>query len=292
MVNVYQMVTDRIIEQMQKGIIPWKQPWRGATGNGEELAISYTTRIAYSTINQWLLGEPGEYLTFKQIKEHGGQVRKGAKSRIVVFYSMVHYTEKDPETGEEKQKKYPCLKYYNVFHIKDTEGIQSRIGAEEKPSRPVVADTNADSIILSYLMREATLKFQNDKPSDRAYYSPALDMVVVPMLSQYSVAAEYYSTTFHELVHSTMKESRCNRRDENHKSFFGNDEYSREELVAEIGSAMLCTHAGVSIEKSFRNSVAYIQSWLKALRNDNKMIIWAASRAEKAAKYILNIQEA
>jgi antirestriction protein ArdC len=110
------------------------------------------------------------------------------------------------------------------------------------------------------------------------------------MLSQYEDAEEYYSTTFHELVHSTAPEYRCNRRGEK-DAHFGNDDYSREELVAEIGSAMLCTHVGIDCEKAFRNSVAYIQGWAQKLKDDNKAIIWAASRAERAAKYILNIND-
>ena len=146
----------------------------------------------------------------------------------------------------------------------------------------------AEKVIADYLSRQPKLRFQNDKPSNRAYYSPGQDMVVVPMLSQYAIPAEYYSTTFHELTHSTIPASRCDRVSENASAFFGNEDYSREELVAEIGSAMLCNRTGIEVEKAFRNSVAYIKGWLKALKDDPKMIVWAAGRAEKAAKFILN----
>ena len=148
----------------------------------------------------------------------------------------------------------------------------------------------AEEIIKGYLGREDKLKFTNDAPSNRAFYSPSADAVVVPMISQYEDVEEYYSTTFHELVHSTMHESRCDRKEENRLASFGSADYSREELVAELGSAMLCNVAGLDSEKAFKNSVAYIQSWLRALKNDNKMIVWASSRAEKASKYILNQQ--
>jgi len=286
--NVYQMVADRIIEQMNKGIIPWLKPWHGLKGNGtEDMAISYTSRRAYSLLNQWLLGEPGEYLTFNQIKELGGSIKKGEKSRYVVFYTKVSFTKKNEETGEDEVHSYPLLKYYNVWHLNQTTGIESKIkpGEQTTESEPEM-DAQADSIILGYLMRETSLKFQNNKPSDRAYYSPSLDEVVVPMPGQYDNMAEYYSTTFHELVHSTMKESRCDRMAENKNNTFGSDNYSREELVAEMGSAMLCSVSGVENKKSFRNSVAYIQDWIKAFKNDPKMIVWASSRAEKAAAYI------
>lgn len=286
--NVYQMVTDRICEMLNEGIIPWQQPWHFNTlSDGEDCAISYTTRRAYSVLNQWLLGEPGEYLTFNQIQERKGRIKKGEKARMVVFFKQSQYKEKDPETGEEVLKSYPLLRYYNVWHINQTEGIESKVKTGEQEVKTLDPITEAEAAILGYLTREADLKFFNDKPSGKAYYSPAEDKVVVPMLGQYDIAAEYYSTTFHELVHSTMKESRCNRVADNKRSFFGNSEYSREELVAEMGAAMLCSNSGIDSAKAFRNSVAYIQGWLKELKNDPKMIVWAAGRAEKAARYIL-----
>lgn len=296
--NVYQMVTDRIINLMQQGIIPWRKPWHyGAIDDGQELAISYTSRRAYSMLNQWLLGEPGEYLTFNQIKERKGRVKKGAKSRMVVFFKQTSYKETDPKTGEEKIKTFPLLKWYSVFHIKDTEGIESKVPAAPEEARPETpqgpeAIEAAEAVIAAYLAREAGLRFQNDKPSGKAYYSPSEDKVVVPMLGQYDIAAEYYSTTFHELTHSTLKACRCNREGENARAFFGNQEYSREELVAEMGAAMLCSNSGINSDRALRNSVAYLQSWMEALKNDPKMIVWAAGRAEKAARYIIGGPEA
>ena len=294
--NAYQMVTDRIVEMMNKGIIPWRKPWHfGAIDDGQEQAISYTSRRAYSLLNQWLLGEPGEYLTFNQIKERGGYIRKGEKARMVVFFKQMSYTETNAD-GEEEIKTYPLLRWYNVWHINQTEGIPPKIPATPeaevvKPSGPE-AINEAEAIILAYLQREASLKFQNDKPSGSAYYSPSKDEVVVPMLSQYDNAAEYYSTTFHELTHSTLKASRCNRVAENARAFFGNADYSREELVAEMGAAMLVSHSGIDNAAAFKNSVAYIQNWIASLKNDPKMIVWAASRAEKAARYIIGGPEA
>lgn len=280
------MVTDRIIEKLQSGIIPWHQPWFGVKGNTDGMAISYTSRRANSMLNQWLLGEPGEYLTFNQIKELGGQVKKGEKSKFVVFYTRAEYKVKDEKTGEETIATYPLLRYYNVWHLSQTTGISSKIDASKPEEKPAM-DANADAVIFAYLMRETSLKFENNKPSEKAYYSPSLDKVVVPMPEQYKQIAEYYSTTFHELTHSTMKKSRCDREETMGGAFFGSETYSREELVAEIGSAMLCTVTGVGTEKSITNSAGYIQSWMKSLKNDPKMIVWASSRAEKAAKYIL-----
>ncbi len=292
MENVYQMVTDRIVAQLKEGIIPWQKPWT-VSGSAEDVAISYVSRRPYSFVNQMLLGRPGEWLTWKQIGELGGKVRKGAKAGIVVFYKQL--VIKDPtrkvkdEDGNEVDatKRIPLLKYYNVFHLSDVEGIDSKIVKGEKPStlEPV---EEAEEVITAYVSREDGLTFVCDKESDRAYYSPGEDKVVVPQIGQYAIVEEYYSTTFHELTHSTLKESRCNRVAENAHAFFGNEDYSREELVAEMGSAMLCNRLGLEAKKAFKNSVAYIQGWLKELQNDDHMIVWAASRAEKAAKYILN----
>lgn len=281
--NVYQMVTDKIVEQLEKGIVAWHKPWTGGVSH----SVSYVTRKPYSLINQFLLEEPGEYLTFNEIQRLGGKINKGAKAKFVVFYKQMTYTDKviNEETGEEEEKvkRIPLLRYYNVFNVNDTD-LPSK--SSDGLSGTVATNGKVDDIIMAYVKREG-LNFQNDKPSSKAYYSPALDKVVVPMPSQFSEIAEYYSTAFHELVHSTIPERRCNRKTENEKAFFGNEDYSREELVAEIGSAMICTTLGISIEKVFNNSVAYIQNWLQALKNDNKMIVWAASRAEKASDYIL-----
>ena len=288
MANVYQMVTDRIVAQLEQGNIPWRRPWTGASvDNGG--AINYVSRRPYSLINQLVLGRPGEYLTWKQIEELGGKVRKGAKAGMVVFFKSLVIEDKeniDPETGKAKTKTVPYLQYYNVFHLDDVEGIDTKIVPGEAPEvEPIEA---AEKVIADYLRREGHLRFQNDRPSNRAYYSPSLDEVVVPMLSQYEIREEYYSTTFHELTHSTLKASRCDRVAENANAHFGNEVYSREELVAEIGSAMLCNRVGIEVEKAFRNSVAYIKGWLRALKDDPKMIVWAASRAEKAARFIIN----
>ena len=290
--KVYQMVTDRIIEQMQNDIIPWHKPWHMA-GNAEEMAINYVTRRPYSLVNQWLLMEPGEYLTFKQVTALGGKVKKGSKSRFVVFFTKVAYTVKNERTGEDEERSYPLLRYYNVFRLADCEGIQSKI---EKPEAGAVVELplcdEADAAISDYVFSQPTLSFQNDKPSDRAYYSPADDKVVVPMRSQFGEMAEYYSTAFHELTHSTLTESRCNRKQDGAgASFFGSKAYSREELVAEMGAAMLCSNFGIDCEKAFKNSVAYLQSWVRELKNDAKAIVVAAGKAEKAVRYILGERE-
>ena len=290
--NVYQMVTDRIIAQMEKGIIPWQKPWHGiGNANPAEVAISDETRRAYSFLNQCLLGEPGEYLTFNQIKSHGGMIRKGERSRIVVFYTQL--VKEDPEhldeNGKPKVVSIPLLKYYNVWNINQVDGIESK-GYAAEPRQALNPEEAAEAIVDGYMGSSNHPKLIV-KNSDKAYYSPAGDIVVVPEMRQYNDVAEYYSTMFHELTHSTGHSSRLNRKGITELAAFGGENYSKEELVAEIGAAMLVSHAEIPAKRAFRNSVAYLQSWLRALKNDNKMIVWAARQAEKAAKYILGITE-
>ena len=294
--DVYQMVTDRIVEQMEKGLIPWRRPWNG-TMDG---AINYVTRKPYSMLNQLLLGKPGEWLTFKQIKSLGGTLKKGAKGGIVCFYSTTVMKKQKEETEEGdtmtvtifQEHLVPILKFYYVFHLDDVEGIESKLTADA-PSVTLQPVDKAEEVISGYLAAEPHLKFINNKPSNRAYFSPSADEVVVPMLSQYTDVEEYYSTAFHELTHSTLIESRCNRKsDQVTPAIFGNEEYSREELVAEIGAAMLVNICGMDSGKAFKNSVGYIQGWLKVLKDDPKAIVWASGRAEKAARYIQGEREA
>lgn len=284
--NVYEIVTSRIVEEMSKGIIPWQRPWHG-TNN---LAISYETRKPYSLLNQLILGRPGEWLTFNQIKAIGGSIKKGAKAGMVTFYKVtpkvvteVVTNEDGEEMVQEKTKLSFILKYYNVFHIEDCDGIQSK--SKELPPVENEPIESAENVIGEYITRDK-LSFESKK-SNKAYYSPTDDKVVVPLLEQFNTTEQYYSTTFHELIHSTGHASRLDRKS-GMQSFFGNEDYSKEELVAEIGSAMLCGKMGFETEKTFKNSVAYLQSWIQKLKNDNKMIVLAATAAEKAVKYILN----
>lgn len=284
--NVYQMVTDKIIEELNNGIIPWHKPWTSVNGG----AVSYITQRPYSILNQFLLGKEGEYLTFNQCKKLGGSIKKGAKSKFVVFFTMVADKKRTvvDENGIEHCPVIPILKYYHVFHIDDCEGIETKLETKEtKAFQPIEM---AEHVIIDYTQREQKLTFVH-KEQDRAYYSPTTDTVVLPLKEQFLEEEEYYSTAFHELTHSTMPAYRCNRKNENTIAAFGGEDYSREELVAELGSAMLCNHCGITMGRTLKNQAAYIQSWLKALRNDMRMIVWASSRAEMAAKYILNIND-
>ena len=272
MASVYEIVTNTIIEKLEQGVIPWRTPWVNRGG-----AVNWKNQKPYRGINALLL-EPGEYATFNQISEAGGKVKKGEKANIVVFWKWLE--DKDPETGEET--KIPLLRYYKVFEInRQVEGLQSKRKTDIVfENDPIEA---AEKIVKGY-EDSPKIKFG----PGRAYYSPSLDFISVPPLNDYKQPEEYYSTLFHEMVHSTGHQARLNREGvTKQKVAFGDETYSKEELVAEIGSAMLCNIAGIE-HAVIDNQASYIHSWLRKLKEDKKLIIQAAGQGQKAADFILN----
>lgn len=277
--SVYEMVTDRIIDQLENGVIPWEKPWTGVRSG----AFNRVSKKSYSLLNQMILKHDGEYATFKQWSDLGGHVRKGEKSEIVCFWK-IQPIEEEKEDGTKEVKQIPLLRYYNVFHISQVDGIEPLPKEELHDIEPI---EKADQILNDYWTKEH-IKVEHIK-GNKAFYSPTLDMIRLPLFEQFTSNNEYYSTAFHESVHSTMKESRCNRAEERKSKLvaFGSEEYSKEELVAELGSATILNMIGIETSKSFRNSSAYIQNWLSVLKNDVKFIVSASSKAEKAVDYIL-----
>lgn len=278
--SVYEMVTDRIINQLEQGVIPWQKPWTGIKSG----AFNRVSKKSYSLLNQMLLKHEGEYATFKQWQDLGGHVRKGEKSEIVVFWK-IQPVEEIKEDGTKEIKQIPLLRYFNVFHISQVDSVEPLPKDKLHDIEPI---EKAENILHDYWSRENITV--EHVAGDKAYYSPSLDMIHLPLFEQFTDANEYYSTAFHESVHSTLKESRCNRAEDRKSKLvaFGSDEYSKEELIAEIGSANLMNIIGIETSKSFRNSSAYIQNWLSVLRNDVKFIVSASSKAEKAVDYILS----
>lgn len=278
--NVYQAVTDRIIKQLEDGIIPWHKPWHGVIGG----AFNRVSKKPYSLLNQMLLEHDGEYATYKQWSELGGTVRKGEKSEIVVFWKILNVEDKD-ENNKPITKSIPLLRYINVFHISQVDGVKPLDIKDLKEHEPI---EEAERIKLEYMEREHIVI--EEKKTDDAFYSPARDYIQVPCKEQYDDIMEFYSTLFHEMVHSTGHSTRLKRLETGKMVSFGNEDYSKEELIAEIGSSFLMNHIGVETERTFKNSVAYIQNWLQVLKNDNKFIVSASGKAEKAMKYILGVE--
>lgn len=287
--NAYEMVTDQVLNAMKNGTCPWHKPWRSAGGVGY---ISYTSRKGYSWLNCMLLmmqgKDAGEFLTIKQANQLGGKVRKGAKSAMVCFYT--NYTrEIIKDDGTKGTETFPVLKWYHVFHISDCEGIKSKC----QPTAPLTDESitpieTGEKMLKAYLASKDAPRYEDNK--ERAYYNPATDLIGMPHLTRFESAGEYYSTAFHEAVHSTGHKSRLNRftKSDNATAAKGK-EYSREELVAEIGSAYLCHFAGIT--GVLDNSAAYLRGWMQHLANNPRDFVVAAGRAEKAVNYILGINK-
>jgi len=271
--DLYNEITSRIIDQMEQGVIPWHKPWISSGS-----AVSHITGKPYSLLNQMLLNKPGEYVTFKQCQAEGGKIRKGEKASMIVFWKWIE--EKDPDTEEVRQ--IPFLRYFNVFHIDQCEGLSAKHTHE--PSNTVSPDQTAEDIISGYAHSSGVRLIH--EAGDRAFYRPPADSITLPLMTQFRSTAEYYSTAFHEMVHSTGHKSRLDRLEKT--AFFGSEAYSKEELIAEIGAATLINHVGLETPDSFRNNTAYIQNWLQVLRNDKRFIVSAAGKAEKAVWMILN----
>ncbi len=281
--DMYAEVTARIIKMLEAGEIPWEKPWVGSNG-----AWSREDGKYYCLINQLLL-PPGEYATRERIFKDGGKILKGSKQKQVWSFYFKRVEETDETTGEIEVKFLPRQKYIGVFNVATDTDLEPKYHTEtvETPAEPL---TVLEAVKNDYLERSGVL--YNETYSSSAYYSPAADQVTVPSKAQFEETAEYYSTVFHELAHSTGHESRLKRFDCSlGVAAFGSEDYSREELVAELTSCAVLSYMGVSTRSSFRNNAAYIGAWVAKLKEDNKAIIRAAAKAERAYNLIMGIEE-
>lgn len=269
--NVYAEVTERIIKQMEQGQIPWQQPWVGKYS-----IVSHATGKPYSILNQFLLGKPGEYATFKQIKDEGGHVKKGAKAKFVVFWKIL-----ERKNEQDEIETIPFLKHSCVFSLDDCEGVKAKYIEEGKKfdNKPIEA---AQNVFESYIKRE-NIKLEYGEGG--AFYRPSADLINLPAFDTFISAEAFYDTAFHEAAHSTGASNRLNRKGivEHH----GRTEYSKEELIAEISACSLMHMLGIETKETFRNNAAYIQNWLEALQNDIHMLVNASSAASKAVDFII-----
>lgn len=279
--KVYDVINSRIMELLQQGTVPWRKGWHAASNYPKNLV----SKREYRGINIFLLGcqqySSPYWLTFKQCQDKGGHVCKGEKSTPVIFWKWIDRKDADEANQEETNGKVPLLRYYNVFNIEQVEGITSP-PSPEAITNPFTPIERADQIIAGMPLRPE-IKHGGNQPA----YSPMLDYVKMPEPSTFQSSEEYYSTAFHELTHSTGHSSRVGRKGILEPSYFGSHEYSKEELIAEMGAAFLCGHAGIE-QRTIENSAAYIAGWLKALKNDKKLLVMAAAQAQHASDYILN----
>jgi len=275
--DIYEVVTQKIIDRLEAGVVPWQKPWRNSGGMPSNLV----TKRPYNGINFWLLLSLNYtspfYLTFEQVKTLGGNVLKGEKSTMVVFWKILESEEKSGEI-----KKTPFLRYYNVFNLTQTEGIDpAKIPASDAYDHDFNPVAAADTLVNNW-----TDKPRIDWDGDAAYYSPAIDLVCIPDQRTFFHDEQFYSTLFHEFVHSTGHRSRLARHEKIKDHKFGSHDYSQEELVAEMGAAYLCGLTNLD-QETIENSAAYIKSWIRTFKDDPKVLVLAAAQAQKAVDYIL-----
>jgi len=291
--DIFQKVTDIVIEHLEQGEIMWKMPWCkfGQPKN-------YKTGLEYSGFIRFFLNmsmyfnnyKTPYFLTFKQAKDMGGNVKKGEKGQPIVYWAGQRIAkevevEKNGKKVKEKtytetSKRFPCG--HTVFNLDQIEGIEIP-DIEEKIRTETQIIASCEKII-----EEMPKKPEIETHGEEAYYSPLFDRVNMPPISRFRSNEGYYQVLFHELGHSTGHQSRLNRKEVAEASInFGSSDYSKEELVAEMTSAFLSGYCGIILD-NFKNSSAYIQGWLKALNNDKSLLVSSASRAEKAANFILN----
>lgn len=288
--DIYQEVTDTIIAALERGVVPWRKPWSAPQGSGDVLHRNFVSKKAYRGVNVWLLDlvaasmgyEHPYWLTYKQAKKLGGQVRKGENSSLVVFWKTF-VVEEELDNGDKRKKVIPMLRYYRVFNIAQCDGLDERLAklvGETKDQAEFDPIERAEWIMKNMPKRPKTMH-----AGDRAFYAPMVDRVTLPKPQYFDSQVAYYNTAFHEYVHATGHELRLGRVKD--WTTFGSDPYAKEELVAEMGAAMLSRMANLDV--THEENAAYIASWLKVLQDDKKFIVNAAAQAQKASDFILGV---
>jgi len=274
----YQTITDRILALLEQGTVPWRQPWARTAGMPRNLF----SQRPYRGINIWVLTTMGYtspfWATFHQVKEAGGNIRKGERGVPVVFWKIYH-TE-DHDTGE--QEKRFVLRQYTVFNAAQLDGVA--VPEIPVPPDPFTPIERCAQLVEAMPQRPAIVHGHQ-----RAFYTPATDTLHMPLPACFESTKAYYAILFHELVHSSGHRSRLNRATLTDLCLFGDPTYAKEELVAEMGASYLSGVCGIA-PVTLDNSAAYLQSWMQVLRHDTTLLVHAAAQAQRAADYIQNLQ--
>ena len=283
--DVYQKVTDNILQALEKGVIPWRQPFRSSFS---PIPVNFSTGKAYRGINVFLLnmacyqfGYPiNTWLTFNQCKQLGGNVKKGENSEIILFWKPTLIREQSiSEDGElvETTKQVYIARIYNVFNIEQCEGIQS--DQHEFPQLPKIESCKAVYENYPEIKPKINLGLN-------AMYIPKTDQIRIPAMQDFISTSDYYATLFHELVHSTGHVNRLNREGIANANRSDKIKYSKEELIAEMGASFLCALTRIENRELTENAASYIHSWLKVFKQGKQIVVRAASQAQEAVDYI------
>ena len=282
-------VTTKLIDAIEKsGKLPWDRPWRSVGGQ-----MNLVHQKPYRGFNAWMTGVQGfaspYWLTFKQAKSLGGNVKQGSKGTEIIFWQI--NKKKEEKNGEEVEKTFFMLKTYHIFNIEQIDGIKNLDALIAKANgsselKEIEAIPMAEMVADNYVksISEKFLRYGGD----RAFYAPAFDYVQMPLRASFKSSEGFYSTLFHEFAHSTGHGSRLKR---DLSGYFGNEKYSYEELVAEMTSAILRAECGFDNDAQDANTAAYVQSWLTKLKESPEWIFKASKDAEKAANLIYSFSK-
>jgi antirestriction protein ArdC len=276
MPSVYEIVTEKIIKQLESGVAPWRKPWTCQT------PANLLTQKEYRGLNVFTFASQGFpsrfWLTFNQATKLGGKIRKGQKSSPVVFWNIGEERDTITQDGTKEISRPFLLRYYSVFNLSQAEGIDIPVSLlqETRTNDPI---ETCEQLVTNMPNSPAF------EQSDKAWYSPSNDVVGMPARALFHSSEEYYTTEFHELAHSTRHAKRLHREDFDNPVSFGSESYSKEEFIAEMTAAMLCGIAGIE-HKTLENSAAYLKTWMAQLKSDSRLLFSAASQAQKAADFI------
>lgn len=284
--DVYQVITDRMIEQLEKGTIPWRKGWKALSGKRPQ---NYTTKKPYRGMNAILTACQGYsspyWITAKQAKDRGGQLKEEHKGNYtpIIKWNWVYYDANGNKVSDRKKaaKTIPFLRFYQAYNAEQVEGIEWE-KIEEVPLNEHEKLDQCQEVIDGYPSPP-----KMEEGGDQPCYVPLMDTVRMPQMGQFDKSEEYYATMFHELVHSTGHKSRLGRLEKQKSHKFGSDCYSKEELVAEMGAAFLSASCQIT-DETFENAAGYIQNWLGKLKGDSKLVVMAAAQAQKAVDHILD----
>ena len=280
MLDIAQTITDSIIAELEKGATPWVKPWKTLRGTpGAGMPYNPVTGTVYRGINHfWLSMQPYDvpyYFTFKQVQAMGGSVKAGSKGVPVVFWSINKKDGKDAN-GDTVTSSYAFIKHYYVFNVSQCEDVTI-------PALPETPEPSFDaSQDVMNVIDRLELKGGLSHGGDSAYFRPSTDSIAMPAMAAFDRPEQYHATLLHEAVHATGAKHRLDR-DFSKSRRFGDEHYAAEELVAELGAAMLCAHLGINGDL---RHAGYIENWLKALRNDKRYILTASAQAQKALDFL------
>lgn len=283
--DTYTRITEQVLKLIERGTVPWRKPWKAGSAPS-----SISTNKLYRGINSFVLSCTAEVCgyespywgTYKKISELGGQVRKGEKGTLITFWKRLQV---DDDRHPGKKKTIPLLRGYTVFNASQADGLPDKFYPVFPEVTPSEAAAEAERILASYL--DGGPAFTHG--GDRAYYSPAADLINLPTRASFDADDEYFSTAFHEATHSTGHVSRLAREGITEAHYFGDNSYANEELVAEFGATFLCGFAGIDNAAAAENSAAYLRAWASKLRAEPKLLVQAAGKAQRAVDLIRGV---